>query len=129
MPSVSIGMKDVWAPALLADSGPATPSMAPLPNRRRIAAASFNRIRNERRQGGAAARHTPRTDPSDRAARPSLLTVAEIGVARDQAGVRLAVDVRHFVWRSRLGMISTSPNMPILTDEIEARRRSRASRA
>src|SRR3990172_8035843 len=32
MPSVSIGMKEVCAPALLADSGPATPSMAPLPN-------------------------------------------------------------------------------------------------
>ena len=32
MPRVSIGMNDVWAPALLADSGAATPSMAPLPN-------------------------------------------------------------------------------------------------
>src|SRR4051812_15957329 len=32
MPSVSIGMNDVWAPALLADSGPATPWIAPLPN-------------------------------------------------------------------------------------------------
>ena len=33
MPSVSIGMNDACAPALLADSGPATPSIAPLPNR------------------------------------------------------------------------------------------------
>ena len=33
IPSVSIGMKLVWAPALLADSGPATPSIAPLPKR------------------------------------------------------------------------------------------------
>src|SRR3954471_14312654 len=32
MPSVSIGMNDVCAPALLADSGPATPRMSPLPN-------------------------------------------------------------------------------------------------
>ena len=32
IPSVSIGMNDVCAPALLADSGAATPSMAPLPN-------------------------------------------------------------------------------------------------
>ena len=31
-PSVSSGMKDVCAAALLADSGPATPSMAPRPN-------------------------------------------------------------------------------------------------
>ena len=33
MPSVSIGMNEVCAPALLADSGPATPSTAPWPNR------------------------------------------------------------------------------------------------
>src|SRR5512137_2485862 len=32
MPSVSIGMNDVCAPALLADSGAATPRMLPLPN-------------------------------------------------------------------------------------------------
>ena len=32
-PSVSSGMNEVCAAALLADSGPATPSMAPLPNR------------------------------------------------------------------------------------------------
>ena len=32
MPSVSIGMNDACAPALLADSGAATPSIAPLPN-------------------------------------------------------------------------------------------------
>jgi len=32
MPSVSMGMKDIWLAALLADSGAATPSIAPLPN-------------------------------------------------------------------------------------------------
>jgi len=32
MPSVSSGMKEVCAPALLAASGAATPSTAPLPN-------------------------------------------------------------------------------------------------
>ncbi len=31
MPSVSIGMNEAWAPALLADSGPATPRMLPCP--------------------------------------------------------------------------------------------------
>ena len=31
-PSVSSGMNEVWAAALFADSGPATPSIAPLPN-------------------------------------------------------------------------------------------------
>jgi hypothetical protein len=33
MPSVSSGMNEVCAAALLALSGPATPSMAPRPNR------------------------------------------------------------------------------------------------
>ena len=33
MPSVRSGMNDVCAPALFALSGPATPSIAPLPNR------------------------------------------------------------------------------------------------
>ncbi len=32
MPSVRSGMNEVWAPALLAASGAATPSTAPLPN-------------------------------------------------------------------------------------------------
>ena len=32
MPSVSIGMKEVCEPALLADSGAATPRTLPLPN-------------------------------------------------------------------------------------------------
>ena len=32
MPRVSSGMKDDWAPALLADSGAATPSTIPVPN-------------------------------------------------------------------------------------------------
>ena len=32
MPSVSIGMNEVCAAALFADSGAATPSIAPLPN-------------------------------------------------------------------------------------------------
>ena len=32
IPRVSIGMNDVWAPALFADSGAATPSIAPVPN-------------------------------------------------------------------------------------------------
>ncbi|MNY40642.1 hypothetical protein D3C86_1753980 [compost metagenome] len=31
-PRVSMGMNELWAPALLALSGPATPAMAPWPN-------------------------------------------------------------------------------------------------
>ena len=32
IPNVNKGMKDAWQAALFADSGPATPSIAPLPN-------------------------------------------------------------------------------------------------
>src|SRR5512135_1218350 len=32
IPSVRRGIKEAWAPALFADSGPATPSMIPVPN-------------------------------------------------------------------------------------------------
>ena len=44
IPSVSIGMNEVWAPALFADSGPATPSMAPLPNRDGSLASLFSTV-------------------------------------------------------------------------------------
>ena len=44
MPSVSTGMNEVCAPALLADSGPATPSMAPLPKRDGSLAIFFSRV-------------------------------------------------------------------------------------
>jgi hypothetical protein len=44
MPSVSSGMNDVCAPALLADSGAATPSMAPLPKRDGSFAIFFSRV-------------------------------------------------------------------------------------
>ena len=33
IPMVSMGMKLVWAPALFADSGLATPRISPVPNR------------------------------------------------------------------------------------------------
>ena len=44
MPSVSSGMKEVCAPALLAASGPATPSMAPRPKRRGSLASFFSSV-------------------------------------------------------------------------------------
>ena len=58
MPSVSSGMNEVCAPALLADSGPATPRMAPLPNGTspgRAASLLLERVGRERRQQRAAA--------------------------------------------------------------------------
>ena len=44
MPSVSIGMKEVCAPALLADSGAATPRMSPSPNARGGFATFFSSV-------------------------------------------------------------------------------------
>ena len=55
MPSVSSGMNDVCAPALLADSGAATPSTAPLPNSPGARDLLLQRIGGERRQHRAAA--------------------------------------------------------------------------
>ena len=43
-PSVSSGMNEVCAAALLADSGPATPSIAPLPKRLGSAAIFFSSV-------------------------------------------------------------------------------------
>ena len=72
MPSVSIGMNEVCAPALLADSGPATPSIAPLP--KLLAVLRYlllERVGRERGQDRAAARQ----DAEDR---------AEHGAAQDR---------------------------------------------
>ena len=44
MPSVSVGMKAVWAAALLAASGAATPSIAPWPKRDGSFASFFSSI-------------------------------------------------------------------------------------
>ena len=44
MPSVSIGMKEVCAPALLAASGAATPSIAPLPKRSGVFESFFSTV-------------------------------------------------------------------------------------
>ncbi len=44
MPRVSMGMNEVWAAALLADSGAATPSTAPLPKRSGVLEILFSRV-------------------------------------------------------------------------------------
>src|SRR5262245_51397693 len=70
MPKVNIGMNDIWAPALLAASGPATPSITPLPNR----AGCWENFRLQRvgREGGRATagqdpeRRPERDAPQDR---------------------------------------------------------------
>ena len=44
MPKVSMGMKEVCAAALLADSGAATPSIAPLPKRSGVLETFFSNV-------------------------------------------------------------------------------------
>src|SRR5438128_283923 len=44
MPSVSIGINEVWAAALFADSGEATPSTAPWPNSSGYRDSFFSRV-------------------------------------------------------------------------------------
>jgi hypothetical protein len=44
MPRVSIGMNEVCAPALLAASGAATPSIAPWPNRSGVRDSFFSSV-------------------------------------------------------------------------------------
>jgi hypothetical protein len=66
IPSVSSGMNEVCAPALFADSGPATPSIAPLPNSSGVFRdAFFHRVGGEGGENGAAAgQNAERSSPS-----------------------------------------------------------------
>src|SRR6476660_6489086 len=65
MPRVSIGMNEVCAPALLADSGPATPWIAPRPNGTRGLRASFFSIVYDANDASSAPPpgSTPRIEP------------------------------------------------------------------
>jgi hypothetical protein len=74
MPKVSIGMKEVCAPALLADSGPATPSMAPLPKASRVSSrGAFRRVGGEGAEHGAAARQDAEHRAEARAAQDGAM--------------------------------------------------------
>ena len=70
MPSVSSGMKPPPAAALLAASGPATPSIAPLPNFSGVFETRFSmRVGQERGDHRAAARQHAEHEAEHRAAR------------------------------------------------------------
>src|SRR5947199_2169662 len=65
MPSVSIGMNGVCAPALLADSGPATPRMSPLPNLPLAPAIFFSIVYEAKEESNAPPPgSTPSSEPS-----------------------------------------------------------------
>ena len=83
IPSVSIGMNDVWAAALLADSGAATPSTAPLPNPRGAWRSSSPACRPRKRRGSG----------RRRAARPGRRRGTCRGYGRD--GRRVSSRVGH----------------------------------
>src|SRR3990170_3303552 len=64
MPSVSVGMNLHWASALFADSGPATPSMAPLPKRDGSFASFFSTMYEENEaMAGPVPGNTPKNAP------------------------------------------------------------------
>ena len=84
MPKVSMGMKEVCAAALLADSGPATPSIAPLPKRSGVFDLLFHGVR-ERGQDVAAARQDAEQGAEDGAAHHRRRDAAQVLAARHQA--------------------------------------------
>ena len=86
MPSVSSGMNEVCAPALLADSGPATPAMAPWPNSSGVLeSALLDRVGGEGRKDGAAARQDAERRADDGAAQDRRDHPLEIVARRQQA--------------------------------------------
>ena len=87
MPSVSIGMNEVCAPALFAASGAATPSIAPLPNSRRVARhLLLQRVRRERGEHRAAAGQDAEERAERGAAQDRRDHALEVLARRHQAG-------------------------------------------
>ncbi len=113
MPSVSIGMNEVWAPALFADSGPATPSIAPLPKRSGVFEIFFS-IAYEANDDRTAPPpgNTPSSEPRAVpriAGMTEALNSAQLGSRRPTFFVNTSRCSRC----SRFAMISPKPNMPI----------------
>ena len=122
MPRVSIGMKEVCAPALFADLRPATPSIAPLPKRsgvlRDLLLDRVGREGGEERPA-AGKRAEERADQRCRArsARPRRATRSRLGIRPVILPCR--PPSRHRL--SRLRMISAKPKMPMRHgDDFEA---------
>ncbi len=118
MPSVSIGMNDVCAPALLADSGAATPRMLPWPNGgfAFLPPSFFSTVYAAKEASSAPPPgSTPSTAPMPvpRSTAPeAAFTSAQVGISEPTLSVN--------TWRfsppvSRLATISAKPNTPIAT--------------
>ena len=115
MPSVSIGMNEACAPALLAASGPATPSIMPVPNFSGVLEIFFS-IAYEVNEASTAPPpgNTPRNEPS---AVPRTIGAIDRFISSQLGSSRptLLVKTSRFSRRSRLVMISPNPKMPIAT--------------
>ena len=115
MPSVSIGMNEVCAAALLAASGPATPSIAPLPKRSGVARhLLLERVgRKGREHRAAAGQDAERRSPSAGAAQDGghrwPCRSAQVGISP----VTFAVTRSRRSGLVRLAMISAMPNRPM----------------
>ena len=109
-------MNEVCAAALLADSGPATPSMAPLPNSCEYFEAFFS---SEYDANDASVAPPPGRMPSTE---PSAVPRSTAGIMRlksSRLGHRLrtwSTKVSRCSLCSRLAMISEKPNTPIATE-------------
>ena len=114
-PSVSIGMNEVCAPALFADSGPATPSIAPLPKRDGSFAMRFSSMYDANDASIAPPPgSTPRTEPM-----PVPRTIAPLAWRSSfHDGSRRPI-VRVRISRpsgaSKFAMMPAKPNRPIAT--------------
>ena len=112
MPSVSVGMNLHWASALFADSGPATPSIAPLPKREGSFAIFFSIMYEENEAiAGPVPGSTPRNAPM-----PVPLTIGQKDAFRSAlVGMRpvtLLVNTARFSVSPRFSTISPIANTP-----------------
>ena len=115
-PRVSSGMNEVWAAALLADSGAATPSMAPCPNVSGLLGdALLDGVRGERRQDVAAAGQ----DAERRAERGAAQDRGDDAAESSRVSHRfltVLISTERVSSSSRLRRISATPNMPTATE-------------
>src|SRR5581483_4829773 len=115
MPSVSSGMNDVCAPALFADSGPATPWIAPLPNSDGSSASFFS---TEYDANDDSIAPPPGSTPS---IEPSAVPRSTAGAALRNCSfvnhrpLRRVLITSRFSVLSRFRTISAKPNNPIAT--------------
>src|SRR5262245_40903359 len=120
-PSVSIGMNEVCAPALLADSGAATPRISPWPNARGgLGDLPLERIGPEGGSDRAAARQHAQERAEHRAARDRRHTVADVGEARPHPADAAFDDGRAFLLLEIVGDLGDAVDRHRQRHELDA---------